>query len=269
VLSAENKMVVKVSKLSAYGTYFFPAPIEFEVNSTSIQPYDVILVVIGSEKNYIYIAEPVTPTQARIDYGSMGDSLIGDYGSFHGDSCIQRAGSIVANLFWAGLPHTRILAEMLGYPLRDLWFLSSPVVWTPWYQLSLAWPKYVLVELEFQSVSGQQAHQQVADEINPTRYETLTWNNPDPTLGVNSLQVPVSANNVLKRIIMKCLLNVSTTVERYLPNKVFNLMGSRIRQITIRILNPDHSLYQLHGQEWSLALGFFSRAIEEPQFTCI
>lgn len=64
-------------------------------------------------------------------------------------------------------------------------------------------------------------------------------------------------------ILAKILLSFEPELERFFPMRATFFGGARLTQFHFRILNPDHTLYQLHGQPWRATFRLYAE--QNPQ----
>lgn len=143
--------------------------------------------------------------------------------------CLRLSNAIVSNLYFSCQEST-ILPLTLGFNKCDyLWDPVHPTSWIAPAMYCLDYPNYVLVELTQPTGATHNMH---------------AWN------------TDTEHTDTLTTILAKVILYPQFRMERSFP---FHMIIPDMRVITrvqVRILNPDHTLYQFHNRQWSMTLVF-------------
>ena len=195
------------------------------------QVFDVIEVTIGPGGSTYELVVTAVPAynQLTVQVGSIfAPIFVGQI------TCLCLDNSIVSNIYFSCI-ESDVLCRTLGYIERDaLWNVNVPTTWIPPACYSLNWPSYVLVEL---------------GEPDGATHNSHAW------------QTDANHTDVHTRVLGKVLLYPEFRMERSFPYHMIIPDFRVVNRVRIRILNPDHSLYQFHGRNWSFTLVF--HAIEK------
>lgn len=127
------------------------------------------------------------------------------------------------SIMFAPRKRNGFIANVLGFSPYDL--LQPGISVTAPYTVDLNGRFYVMVEIR--------------DPIGSARVEQLS----------------PSSHNKTSFIGKAILVNTTVrTIDRFYPMKYTFFPPRRLTELHIRFLNPDHSLYELHGKRWSLTL---------------
>lgn len=175
---------------------------------------------------YYFVVDSVVDWQTfTIDAGSVDLSpMPGPDGPPTG-VCVYLDGPVVGNLYFtacdtpANVKPSTVMSRILGYAERDYFPDPNLPTWTSPACFSLDWPTYLLMT--------------VTDPVGDTHSEH-SW----------------GADN-MTQILSKIILYPQYRLERSFPMQM-QLPDLRvINRMRIAFLNPDHSLYHMHGRDWS------------------
>lgn len=248
VIDSERRFVIQVSKPRPLSLLHSPTyngtegtlTFTTQINETTFvahgyQPMDVIEVLTLTGQTYVFVVKEIPAYNQFVVYaGSVDVSIFADPLA---SVCTVLGDVITTNIYFTCGP-SMVLPKVLGFSEQDyLWsYAASQTMWTAPAQFTLDWPNYVLVEITDPNGATRSVHQ----------WET----------------------DVKPRILGKLILYPQYRLERGLS---YNMALSDLRfvdRITIRLLNPDHTLYEMHGKEWSCSL--ILRCLEKSiQMTCL
>jgi hypothetical protein len=184
-------------------------------------------------------------------YSTLGTILINRVDPFVAEIYMP----LVSNVYWVGLPGSHVLADIMGFALQDYSYQSSPVIWDSPYLANFQWPRYILISFELYK-DGFDRYQ---------KHQALP---ADDDSGSSS---SYSSSSSSSHIVTKCTLPVflGLRMDRRIPHRINSWLAQRISHIRVQILNPDHSLYLLHGRNWSLSVTLLheNQAIIRPETT--
>lgn len=188
------------------------------------QVLDVIEIAVGSSTYELTVVNVPSYNQFTVELGSIPSSVfVGQ------NTCLCLSNSIVSNLYFSCIDND-VLCRTLGYTeCDDLWNPNFPTTWIPPACFMLDWPQYVLVEL---------------GEPDGATHNNHAW------------QIDTNHTDNHTRVLAKVILYPQFRMERSFPFHMIIPDLRIVNRIKIRILNPDHSLYQFHGRNWSLTLTF-------------
>jgi hypothetical protein len=235
VIESERKFVIQISK---------PRPINrtnglhHDVNTNHItftttvmrdgnlvpvahgyQRFDVVEFTAGNTTYSLVVVEVLYLDQFVVDAGSIDVAALIAANSF----CSTLGDVITTNMYFTCAP-SKVLSKVLGFTDEDyLWsFARSRDMWIAPAQFTLDWPNYILIEITEPNGATRNAH---------------NWENDKKS-----------------KILAKAILYPQYRMERSLPVSMYLPDFRIVNRIHIRLLNPDHTLYKLHGKEWSITL---------------
>jgi len=225
-LSSQKKLCLNICKPRALeGDVTELAPgnwqIDFGAFAHGFQVDDVIETQINGDRYLFVITQVVDPFIITVDSGSVTD-LTPPF-----TACFQLSKLLSVNLFFSGRQPSLldcIKPDILGFLMQDLLFPNDGPPFLSPGCFNLAQPKYLLLEV------------------------------PEPRGATHTQHAWMEDNN--PNILAKIILFPAIRVERLFPMRMILPQVSTVNRMRFRILNPDHSLYQLHGKEWSATICF-------------
>jgi hypothetical protein len=192
------------------------------------QVLDVVEVTVNGNTYELTVIQVNSYKQFTVELGSISIGFIPDLPIFTGPYtppyntyCVRLSNTIVSNIYFSCLDND-VLALTLGFNKIDyLWNPVEPTAWIAPALYILDYPTYVLVEITQPTGSTHNMH---------------PWNS-DPT-----------HTDVLTNILAKVIVYPQFRMERNFP---FTMVVPDLRivnSVCIRILNPNHTLYKLHGE---------------------
>lgn len=189
------------------------------------QPDDVIIFIDtggGGDTFELRVTNVVDAFTFDVEPGSTGLT-----GGASGSS--QLSGVVASNLILSQsqLPQitNQLPPRILGFHPSDVLYQSgvTPPFTAP-YNYDVDAPSYVLVEVDVPKGATHNNH---------------AWNNDNKD-----------------KIFAKVILYPQFRFERIYPMNMYLPQVERISELKMRILNPDHTLYQFHGRDWSATICF-------------
>ena len=200
------------------------------------QVLDVVAVTVGGVVYELTVTAVLAYNELTLELGSISPSV------FVGQEvCLELSNAIATNLYFTCVGNN-ILNMVLGYNSCDaLWNSQIPTTWIPPSCYALNWPSYLLFEITQPYGSTRNFH---------------GWkDSPNHT-------------DIIPTILGKVNLYPEFKLERSFPLHM-NIPDLRvIEQVKVRLLNPNHTLYQLHGRDWSFTLVFVA-AQKTGQLGCM
>jgi len=186
------------------------------------QPHDVVdITVAATGDTYpLMVTEVNAYNQFTVELGSI------PFATFAGTLCTCLHGSIVGNLYFAPdcQQENPIMPFILGFLNEDFLWQPNQTGFTSPSCFNLDWPSYLLIEIIDPNGATRNNHNWEGD------------NKP--------------------RIFGKIVLYPQYRMERMFPIQMYLPDLRTINRMKFRFLNPDHTLYQLHGRDWSMTLVF-------------
>ena len=236
IVNSQRKFIVEISKTRCLnnvgsivnngdGTLTITTQLSGGVNiAHGYQVLDVVEITVNGQTYEMAVLSVPAYNQFTVELGSISaGTLVGQ------TSCLCLSNSIVSNLYFSCVGND-VLCRTLGYTESDaLWNPLFPTTWIPPACFMLDWPQYILVEL---GEPDGATHNNHAWQINTTHTDTHT------------------------RVLAKVILYPQFRMERSFPFHMIIPDLKIVNRVKVRILNPDHSLYQFHGRNWSFTLTF-------------
>lgn len=232
--STQSKLGIQVSKPGPYRGNFVgpnspgpftgytgPSPCTFLFTEGLFQANQVVYIKSG-DKTYSSVVQHVFYSSARqicCVYPLYHVIISG--GNDTSDYCYL-SDTVCSNIY--GTTNNPVLNTTLGLNNQVYSYFSTTVFWEGSSQMNLFWPNYLLVELVDLPISQQQQH--------------------------------THDSSTKSHIIAKCVFKPEYQMTMILPNWVSCTGLEKLDRVRIRILNPDHSLYQLHNKSWNFSLTF-------------
>lgn len=208
------------------GTIVFANAHGFNVNDVVCVTFPGAPSPPGEGPHYFQVVQVVNFQTVVVDTGSLDTSGLPADAAV----CAVLEGKIVGNLYFGvscfNARYQSILPRILGYMEEDVILdPSTPeTVWNSPSCFSLDWPGYLLMV--------------VTDPIGSTKNEHL-WERDSKA-----------------HVFGKIILYPQYRLERIFPIRMQLHDMKTINRMHIQILNPDHTLYQLHGKDWSATIVF-------------
>jgi hypothetical protein len=186
------------------------------------QPNDVIDVTVGGVTYSLVVVNTMLPfNQVEVDLGSI------PLATFTGQQlCTCLSGDIAVNLYFARdcAAENSILPHIFGFVEKDvMWqpeFGDSGIISPSCFNLD--WPSYLLLEVI---------------DPNGATHNQHNWEDDNKP-----------------RIFGKIILYPQYRMERMFPIQMYLPDLRILNRMKFALLNPDHSLYQLHGKNWSCTI---------------
>jgi hypothetical protein len=141
--------------------------------------------------------------------------------------CVRLSNAIVSNIYFTCLEND-VLALTLGFNKTDyLWNPAEPTSWIAPALYSLDYPTYVLVEMTQPTGATHNMH---------------PWNTDS------------EHTDTISNVLAKVIIYPQFRMERNFPFTMIIPDLRIINRVQIRILNPNHSPYKLHGRNFSFTL---------------
>jgi len=180
----------------------------------------VVLTITGTGTFRLRVVEVVDALTFRADIGSV-TALVG-LAAQASVSCL--ANPVVSNLLLSSTKHPNVLpGRFLGLPQQDLLF--SPGVTPPFqsqFNVDLSAPKHLLLVLDTPQGATHTNHRWLQDNI--------------------------------PNVFAKIILYPQFRLERIYPMTMYVPQVEDLTSLKFRFLNPDHTPYQFHGQNWSVTI---------------
>ena len=208
------------------GTIVLPAAHGLNVHDIVAVTFPGAAVPPGEGPHYFEVIQVPDFQTIVVDTGSLDTTGL----PANAPTCVCLDGPIVGNLYF-GLScvnsrYHSILPHILGFMEED--FIPDPqspnTVWSAPSCFSLDWPSYLLMV--------------VSEPVGATKNEHL-WDEDSKA-----------------HVFGKIILYPQYRLERIFPIRMFLHDMKIINRMRIQLLNPDHSLYQLHGKDWSATIVF-------------
>jgi len=187
------------------------------------QPNDVVRVRSQTGTTYEFrVTNVVSAFTFEVDIGSVTPANL----TAGSTSCACLAGAALTNLLLARRPNNnQLLNRIIGYTddIGDIMYTELPFISDTCVNLDHV--TYILLD--------------ILEPIGDSRAEHFSEEKGNKA-----------------RIFAKIILYPQFRIERLYPMNMYIPETKKIMYLKMRILNPDHSLYQLHGQEWSATLVF-------------
>ncbi len=186
------------------------------------QPEDVINITVNNVIYQVRVISVIDAFSFDVEIGGIAALL----SLANEPVCTSLFGPVILNLYFSeDCGHYSMRSELTGFP-------PQAILWTgPDYlpaiapnQFSLDPPDYLLIEFEKPNESTYIQHQ---------------WK-----------------NDVKNRIFGKIVIYPGYRMERMFPIEAVFQGMKIINQLQIRILTPQHELYNFHGRDWSMTLVF-------------
>lgn len=188
------------------------------------QVMDVIEITVAGTTYYLVVTQVNAFNVFVAEVGSINPTV------FAGQNVCLCLDSTIASNFYFSCQSNNVLARTLGYTECDaLWDPLVPTTKIAPACFMLDWPQYVLLELTEPTGATRNMH---AWRDSPDHIDTQT------------------------NIMAKCILYPAYRLERHFPLTLHMPQLNIVNRVHIRILNPDHSLYRLHGRNFSFTLVF-------------
>lgn len=243
VNGSQRKFIVEVCKPRTYSstaiTYFDNHDGTMNVTYTTpafghgFQVLDVVEFAvtpfISPITYYMVVTNVVSYNEFTVDLGSVPFSVFNGGMAPLTYNCFSLENTISTNLYFSCVGNN-VMARTLGYTECDaLWNVSQPTTWIAPACYMLDWPQYLLVDLS---------------EPNGATHNLHAWKDDPNHTDTNT------------RVLAKVILYPQYRMERSFPFHMVLPDLRIINRVQVRLLNPDHSLYQLHGRDWSMTLSF-------------
>lgn len=252
IMGTERKYIIERCKprgiaatgaANPYSPPFFPANTGFTDNADGTasitypfahgyQPNDIIEISFpaapppasGPGPYFVRVVEVVNFQTVIVDVGSIDTAGLTD-----APVCTILAGPIVGNVYFApcdggGANPSPILSNILGFAQQDYFPPVTSTTWVAPSCLGLDYPNYLLLQVTVPNGATHNSH---------------AWGDDNRS-----------------QILSKIILYPQYRLERSFPMRL--IMGDLriVNKIRMQLLNPDHSLYMLHGKNWSCTIVF-------------
>ena len=233
----QKKFIIEVSRTRAIST---TGPFTYDSSEGTLtivislpmahgyQILDVVEVTVGGKTYEMVVSSVDAFDRFTVDLGSIDPAI---FTSLPLDSvvCLSLGGIVATNLYFTCLDND-VLAMTLGYNEEDvLWNLLQPTTWIPPACYMLDWPQYVLLEL--------------TEPIGAT-HNLHAWRQDAEHVDTHA------------QVLAKVILYPQFRMERSFPFTMSLPDLKIINRIKVRVLNPNHTLYNFHSRNWSMTLVF-------------
>lgn len=187
------------------------------------QPNDMVEVTVTSTGD-VFLLRVLSVPDFQTFVADAGSAPFTGFASEPVTVCF--GGNVVGNLYFSADCNleNQFPGRLLGFLAEEyLWNVNFPTVWESVTCWELSFPNYLLFEIQQPYGATRNEHE---------------WDSDN-----------------LSSILGKIILYPQYRMERLFPMNMYLPDLRILKQIRVRLLNPDHTLYQLHGCEWSWTLG--------------
>lgn len=236
-LQAGTLPCITGATISLSGTFY-----EIDFTSANIahgfQPEDIVIVRDNGTPAVVAKLRVVEVVDAFIFRVDPGVVTLGNAGSV----CAER--DPIWNIYFSESRPNQMYGRFFGFDNIDLLWDSSfnqqfslgNTLFKSSFNIDLSTPNYLLV---------------VIDEPKGATHNNHAW-----------------GENNIPNVFAKIILYPEFRVERIYPMNMYMPEVQTIVHLKIRILNPDHTLYQFHGRNWSATLVFTIQENTNLQLSC-
>ena len=237
ILNNQKRFAIELTKtrsIASVGPVVNNADHTLSITTQSFQVLDVVELTVNGNTYELTVIRVDSYNQFTVELGSIPIGLIPNltaptvpFSPPYNTYCVRLSNAIVSNIYFTCLDND-ILALTLGFSKTDyLWNPIEPTSWIAPALYSLDYPTYVLVEMTQPIGATHNMH---------------PWN------------TDVDHTDTISNVLAKVIIYPQFRMERSFPFTMIIPDLRIINRVGIRILNPNHTPYKLHGRNFSFTL---------------